>query len=204
MTGDITYKDVVNVFPFCNSAIVAEITGQQFLDLLEYGASSYPEENGSFIHVSGASYTIDESVESSVKLNDKGEFVGVDGEYRVKNVLVGGKPLDLQKKYSVGSVDYFLKNGGDRYIASGKCKILNDGMMLDNDLLAKYIGETLGGEIPEKYADPSGQGRITFASSAVTAENDDAPAENPATGTALPSVVIAFVSLAVMSCLKKR
>lgn len=122
----------------------------------------------------------------------------------VKSVQVEGEPLDLQKTYTIGSVDYFLKNGGDRYIASGKCRILKDDIMTDNDLLAKYISEYLGGEIPDKYADPCGQGRITFTASGADEENVDAAYDNPATGTAHPAAVLMLVSLAGIISASKR
>lgn len=45
-------------------------------------------------------------------LTENKEFVRVDGEYRVKNVMVGGEPLDLDKIYTVAGQDYMLKKGG--------------------------------------------------------------------------------------------
>ena len=61
----------------------------------------YPGESGSFIHASGIEYTIDEGIPSSVKLDETEMFLGVDGEYRVKNVLINAEPLDTSKTYTV-------------------------------------------------------------------------------------------------------
>ncbi|MBP5604596.1 MAG: 5'-nucleotidase C-terminal domain-containing protein, partial [Ruminiclostridium sp.] len=158
--GKITYKDAMTVFPFGNVAMTAEVTGQQILDMLETGAKDYPGESGSFIHAAGIEYTIDESIESSVKLSDDGEFLGVDGEYRVKDVMINGKPLDAKKTYTLASHNYFLKNGGDGWILSGKCKILRDDIMTDSEVLSVYIRDNLEGVIPEKYSAPYGEGRI--------------------------------------------
>lgn len=219
-SGDITYSDAMAVFPFANMTLVAEVTGQQILDMLETGAMNYPGENGSFIHASGIEYTIDESVPSSVKLDDTGVFLGVDGEYRVKNVLINGEALDTAKTYTLASHDYYLKNGGDGYILTGKCNIIRDNVMSDSDLISVYIRDTLGGVIPKKYRDPYGEGRITilFAEagasdteigtdedsvlSAQTAEDENAAdvsgatsSENPSTGAELPTAVI-IMSLA--------
>ncbi len=36
--GEITYGDVLNVFPYANQICVLEVTGQQILDALEWGA----------------------------------------------------------------------------------------------------------------------------------------------------------------------
>ncbi len=159
--GDITFNDLLSVFPYGNSTAVAEVTGQQILDLLENGACELPGESGSFIHVSGASYCVDDSIPSSVVRNDKGIFTGVDGAYRVSNVLVNGEPLDPDGKYIVASADYFLKNGGDGGIISGNCTIVKDDIMPDTDVLINYLNDVLGGEVPDKYSDPHGEGRIT-------------------------------------------
>ena len=43
---------------------------------------------GGFLQVSGLKYTIDTTVKSSAKGDDKSMFVSVDGAYRVKNVKV--------------------------------------------------------------------------------------------------------------------
>ncbi len=34
-SGEIAYKDIINVLPFCNSLCSVELTGQQILDALE-------------------------------------------------------------------------------------------------------------------------------------------------------------------------
>ena len=179
--GDITYRDAITVQPFNNMVCAAEVSGQQILDLLEVGAQSYPEENGSFANVSGMTYSIDPSIESSVQVNEYNEFVGVTGEYRVKDVYINGEPLDPDKTYTIASHDYFLKNGGDGYIMSGKCNVYLDSVISDSDLIAAYIRDDLGGVIPEEYSDPYGQGRITIldASSAEPSE-DEAVEEEPA------------------------
>ncbi len=173
-SGDITYSDAMAVFPFANMAMVVEVTGQQILDVLEAGAMKYPGENPSFIHVSGIEYTIDEGVPSSVKQDESGAFISIDGEYRVKDVMINGEPLDTAKTYTLACHDYYLKNGGDgfRYILSEKCSIVRDSVMSDSDLIATYIRDNLGGVIPEKYSNLYGEGRIKFINS--SAEDTDA------------------------------
>lgn len=47
-TGEITYGDVLGVFPFGNHLRTIEVTGQQLLDALELSVSEIPEENGGF------------------------------------------------------------------------------------------------------------------------------------------------------------
>lgn len=163
--GDITNGDIISVHPFGNSMCSAEVTGQQLLDALEAGAMNYPEENGSFLQVSGLSYEIHSYIPSGVKMDENGIFLGVDGDYRVKNVLVGGEPLDVTKTYSVGSHDYMLQSGA--YSMFDDTKVLRDEVMPDNEILIRYITETLGGNVTEEaYGNPYGEGRITIVSEA--------------------------------------
>ena len=159
--GDVTMGNILDVYTFGNEVCLAEVTGKQLLDALEFGSRNYPDENGGFLHVSGLTYTIDASVAPSITVTDKQEFVSVDGEYRVKDVKVGEEPLDLEKTYTVGAHNYMLVNGGDGYAMFGKnITIVRPGIMVDNAGLVQYITENLGGKITaEQYAAP--QGRIT-------------------------------------------
>ena len=176
--GDITYEDIINVHPFGNEACLVETTGQDILDALEMGARLYPEENGGFLQVSGISYTIDASVPSSVVLSDEGEFVKVDGDYRVKDVMVGDEPLDVTKTYTLASHNYMLKSGGDGFVMFKDDTVLKDCVMIDNQVLINYIVDELGGVVSADYAEP--QGRITVVNAdqaAETPEEPEAPAD---------------------------
>ena len=93
-------------------------------------------------------------------------FAGVTGEYRVKNVMVNGEPLDPEKIYTVASHNYMLKDGGDGFNMFQGDKILQDEVMLDNQVLITYIRDYLGGVVGEEYSDVYGQGRITFVTEA--------------------------------------
>lgn len=158
--GEITLNDILKVHPFGNAMCVVEATGQQILDALEFGARAVPSENGGFQHTSGLTYEIHTYIESSAKLDENGMFAGVEGEYRVKNVKVGGEELVLDKIYTVASHNYMLKNGGDGFNMFMNCKLLQDEVMIDNQVLINYITGTLGGVVGEDYANPYGQGRI--------------------------------------------
>lgn len=160
--GDITYGQIIAVHPFGNEMCVVECTGQEILDALELGCSKLPAESGGFLHVSGMTYTIDLNVESTVKLDENGMFVSVEGERRVKDVTVGGEPLDPEKTYTLASHNYKLKNCGDGYSMFADNLFLQDSVMIDNQVLINYIVDVLGGTVGEEYADPYGQGRITI------------------------------------------
>lgn len=158
--GDITYEQIIAVHPYGNELCVVEATGQQILDALEMASRSNPGENGGFLQVSGLTYTIDQSVASTVKVDDEKMFVSVDGERRVKNVLVNGKAIDPKATYTVASHNYMLHDAGDGLNMFQKDKFVQDKIMLDNQVLITYITENLKGSVPASYA--KAQGRITL------------------------------------------
>ena len=163
--GDVTIADILAVMTFGNMATAVEVTGQQIKDCLEMGASSYPDRSGGFTHVSGMSYTIDATVKSSVVKDEKGNFSSVTGAYRVKDIMVGGEPLDLAKTYTVACHSYWLTQYGDGMTMFTGAKVIEEKheKIVDNVLLVNYIQEELKGVIGEEYAAP--QGRITLITS---------------------------------------
>jgi len=160
--GDITYNDTLKVFPFGNIGCVAEVSGQKIKDALEMASKNCPQESGGFLHVSGLTYTIDTSVKSGVQLDEKGNFLRVDGAYRVTDIKVGNEPLDLNRIYTVASHNYMLKLAGDGMTMFADSNIIRDEVMMDVDILSTYIRSNLGGIVGAEYQNPAGQGRITI------------------------------------------
>lgn len=160
--GEITYGDIISVHPYNNQATSVRVTGQQLLDALELGARYTPYENGGFLHASGLTYTIDTTIPSSVVTDVQDNFVRVDGAYRVKDVMVGGEPLDLERTYVVASHDYMLLSGGDGMTMFDGAEVVKDRVMPDSEVLIQYIRDYLGGVVGQEYADLYGQGRITI------------------------------------------
>ena len=160
--GDLTLNDILKVHPFGNSLTVIKVTGQQVLDALEWSVHSLPGEFGGFDHVSGITFEYDATIESPVIEDESKMFAGVDDtkERRVRNVLVGGEPLDPEKTYTLASHDYQLLNNGDGYTMFKGCEVLQESVKLDNQVLIDYITETLGGVVSDGYENPYGQGRI--------------------------------------------
>ena len=60
--------------------------------------------------------TVTEDPAITAVTDENGTFVEVAGEYRVKDVMVGGEPLDVNKTYVLASHNYMLKNGGRIYM----------------------------------------------------------------------------------------
>ena len=116
--GEITYGEIYSVMPFNNTICMVECTGQQILDALEAGVSLEPEENGSFMQVSGMRYSYDPSIPSSVKYDNHNMFIGVASTRRITSVEVMNKqtgewePMDLNKSYTVGGQSYMLLHKG--------------------------------------------------------------------------------------------
>jgi len=166
--GDITYNHLLTVFPWSNMGCVMQVTGQQIKDALEMGAKNYPEESGGFLQVSGMTYEINSATPTSVKVDEKGMFVSVNGKYRVQNIQVlnskTGKyvKLDLKKKYKLAGINYTLKSSGDGYTMFKNDKILKDEVAVDNEILITYLTKNLKGVVGEEYANPAGQGRIVI------------------------------------------
>ena len=160
--GDLTLGDILKVHPFGNSLTVIEVTGQQVLDALEWSVHAMPGEFGGFDQVSGITFELDCTIESPVIVDENGMFASVDAskERRVRNVLVGGEALDPAKTYTLASVDYQLLNKGDGYTMFDGCKVVQESVKLDNQVLIDYIQTTLGGVVGEGYDNPYGQGRI--------------------------------------------
>ena len=160
--GDVTMKSIYEVFPFANEVCVVDATGQQILDALEWGARSVPDENGGFLQTSGMTYEIHTYIDHSCTKDENGMFTGVEGERRVKNVMVGGSPIDPEAHYKVAGTDYYLLMNGDGHTAFNKAERADTGGILDTQVLSGFITEELGGVIGEEYSDPRGQGRIVI------------------------------------------
>lgn len=136
--GPITVGEVYTVLPFDNTLVKLEVTGEDLLAVLEHGVSKYPETAGAFLQVSGLEFTFDPSREPG---------------HRVTNVLVGGKPLSLNKTYTLATND-FMAAGGDGYeMLKTAPRLLETGDML-RDVVVEYIAEK--GTIA-----PQVEGRIT-------------------------------------------
>lgn len=178
--GDITYGDIVSVHPFGNEICLVEVTGQQIKDCLELGVRDLPGESGGFQHVSGMTYTVDTSIPSSVVLDEMGMFVEVGGPYRVTNLQIGGELLDVEKIYTLASHNYLLKSqgGGASMFGVDNVTMLQDCVMIDNQVLIRYIVDELDGVVGQEYAEP--QGRITVLTGTGASGETEAHPEEPA------------------------
>lgn len=164
--GEVTFNDIFSVFPFNNQVVTAEVSGQILLDMLEMGMMSYPEEDGSFPHMSGVTFCVDTTIDSSVQVDENGFFTEVAGDYRVYNVQVLDQatntylPLELDGTYVLAGFNYFLLDYGGGMTMFEDAKILDAEGILDVEVFENYIVDHLGGVIDEHYGQV--QNRILF------------------------------------------
>ena len=208
-SGEVTFNDIFSVFPFNNQIVTAEISGQILIDFLEMAVMNYPEEDGSFPHMSGVTFSVNKSIPTSVKVDANGFFEKVDGAYRVYNVKVLDKTsgeykaLDPNGKYVIAGFNYFLLDFGGGMTMFKDAKILDAEGTLDVELLENYIVEHLGGVIGEEYAEV--KPNISFTDGVITEtpdnnennEQEDKEPSSPQTGD--NSYIVVWTLLAVLS-----
>lgn len=204
-SGDITYGDVIAVLPFANPLCKVEATGQAIVDALEMGVRNLPEPSGSFLQVSGLSFEVRTDIASSVKLDDSGAFAGVDGPRRVQNVLVDGRPIDLSATYTVSSITYLLRDGGDGLTMFEDARVVVAEQGLDYEALASFVQDNLGGVVAADsvYANGDGAGRIQMRSGSDSAPKLDGAFGLAPTGddAASPTAVLSAAALLALACL---
>lgn len=173
--GDITYADIIAVHPFGNTLCSVEVTGQEILDFLEivnqYVQAEQAEnglavgEDGGFQQVSGLKFSIDTTIPTSVVMDENGMFVSIDGERRVKDVMVLNadgvyEPIQADKTYTMASHNYLIKESGSGTDMFADNVLLIDEGMVDYEVLITYITDNLKGELSERYSET--EGRITI------------------------------------------
>ncbi|WGS65997.1 5'-nucleotidase C-terminal domain-containing protein [Marinitoga aeolica] len=114
--GKITYRDILTVLPFGNTVYVEELTGKDIMDILNY-AVKIPAGKGAWLHVAGVTYKVK------------------DG--KPVDVMVNGKPLEMDKLYKVAANNY-MASGGDGYSMLKGKKGYDTGFVLA-DVVKEYI-----------------------------------------------------------------
>lgn len=159
--GAITMNDILRVMPFNNDICIVEVTGQQILDALEWGAQDVPKQFGGFLQVSGLSYEIHTYIDSPC-IKDKNDMCEkIEGERRVRNVKVGEEALDPEKTYTVCGAVFTLIDKGDGFTMFEGAKVITNSFKIDNQLIVDFINDK-GGVVGDEYADLCGDGRIVL------------------------------------------
>lgn len=106
----LTRKDILAETPFGNVAVLLEVSGADLLAVLENGFSKVEDAGGRFPQVSGLTVAYDPAAEPG---------------RRVRQVTVGGQPLDPNAAYRLATSDY-LAGGGDGYALLKQARMLVD------------------------------------------------------------------------------
>ena len=154
--GNITYQNVINTMPFSNDVLVKEVTGQTILEALDFGVRTLPGVTSRFPQVSGITFKVDTSINSTVVVDENEVFEKLGDKQRVYDIRVNGEKLDLNKKYTLSS-NSFILGGGDGYSMFTDCEIVKTAIAVDNEALLLYIRDNLNGTIPNKYKTSEGR-----------------------------------------------
>ena len=177
LTGDITFNNLLNLLPFNNTIVVAEVSGQTLKDMMEMAMRIWPEENGAFPHISGMRFSVNTAIPSSVVLNEQEEFESVSGKYRVYDVEIFNKetekyePMDLTKNYTIAATNYYLLEYGSGMKMLEDAVVLQNDGLLDVEVLERYIVEELDGVVGQEYAEA--EVNITFTEGELSSSADD-------------------------------
>lgn len=204
--GDITFNDILSIHPYNNTVCVAEVTGQQIADFLEFTIASYPEENGSFQHISGITYTLHAYIPSSVAFDENMAFESIGNTRRVSDIKILNsktgiyEPIDMSKIYTLASHNYLLLDHGSGATMLDNANIISNTGMLDVELIEVYIKEHLGSVIGKEYE--TAQNRIKVLTEPETetppttdTDHNDNSEKSPLTGSALPVDLCFILSL---------
>ena len=186
--GPWSFKTCKTVSPFGNVACLMSVTGQQIQDALEFGArfaGAEGKENGGFLQVAGARYTIHPMIPNTVQTNDKNVWTGSAATPRVSNVEIYDKttgtykPLDPNATYALAGMNYTLRNLCDCFAMFDGATLIKDYVSEDYLVMSSYaamFGGVDANGLPHlasanspladypgymlNYEDPYGAGRI--------------------------------------------
>ena len=186
--GPWSFKTCKTVSPFGNVACLMSVTGQQIQDALEFGArfaGAEGKENGGFLQVAGARYTIHPMIPNTVQTNEKNVWTGSATIPRVSNVEIYDKttgtyqPLDPNATYALAGMNYTLRNLGDGFAMFDGATLIKDYVSEDYLVMSSYaamFGGVDANGLPHlasanspladypgyliNYEDPYGAGRI--------------------------------------------
>ncbi len=134
--GIITRRNVMGVYVFSNTLKVFELTGKEIKEMIEHSATYFDFENGEIVKsgkLKGYKYNIFKGISYIVDLERK------VGE-RVIKLERNGKPLDLQKKYTIAVNSYQGGGSGGYTMFIGKKPIKEINVEMA-DLIVSYIRE---------------------------------------------------------------
>ena len=180
--GILTCRDCKTMLPFGNVICLVKMTGQTIREMLDYSVRKLPDES-SLLHVAGMKYSIDTSVVPTAVEDENEVWVSepTSGEYRVHDIEIYNRetgeyePIDLEKEYTVGGINYILRNAGGGLAMVSNSELVLDYCGEDYMILAEYLKafnhQIISSEnsplaslknYPLNYENAYGSGRITI------------------------------------------
>ena len=124
--GDVMVDDLMSMFPFKNYICYVTMKGEDVLNLFNSMA-------GHMQCVSGVKVTVKDR--------------------QVQELLIGGEPLDKEKVYSIGTIDFVLNGGDGIFAGRNSLELIQTDLKLYDGILA-YVRElTASGKYIEQQAD---------------------------------------------------
>lgn len=131
--GDITMYDVLSIFPFDNYIVIVDLKGKDIREMMENFAKRNTIEA-----VSGVKVVIDKGV--------------------LKELKVGGEPVNDGKTYKVATIDFLMSGGDHIYALKRGTNMVKTGIVL-HQAVSDYIKAlTAAG----KKVNPQKDGRVVF------------------------------------------
>ncbi|SFR51525.1 2',3'-cyclic-nucleotide 2'-phosphodiesterase/5'-or 3'-nucleotidase, 5'-nucleotidase family [Halorubrum sodomense] len=140
--GEITGGDIFNTLPFPNTVVSLELTGEELVETLESQVVTLESATG-------------QSFGEEISQQTSGlRFEWVpheDADELIRDVYVGGEPLDLDETYEV-AVNSFIANGGSGYPLEDK-PVIDDTGELQATTVVDYLE-------PRETIAPTVEGRM--------------------------------------------
>lgn len=139
-SGPFTVKDAQAIIPFGNQICLIEMSGKEFLKILEHGTAAVEEKAGRFLQISGAKYHYDWNSEPG---------------NRIVALSINDKKYNEDQLYTIALPGYILE-GGDGFNIQNNCTVMiaSDSAPQDIEIFIDYCKKRT--EIDAKL-----EGRIT-------------------------------------------
>ncbi len=133
--GKFSKGQIINMLPFANYVTVLDVNGSDLAEVFDVMANTHG--NG-------------------VSRNVSAEYVVSDDGAKSRNVLINGKPIDLEQTYRVATIDYLAK-GGDymtgltrgNVVVTKKVPVFED--LVEYITTGKGAGRELGGDTEARW-----------------------------------------------------
>ncbi len=133
--GKFSKGQIINMLPFANYVTVLDVKGSDLAEVFDIMANTHG--NG-------------------VSRNVSAEYVVSDDGAKSRNVLINGKPIDLEQTYRVATIDYLAK-GGDymtgltrgNVVVTKKVPVFED--LVEYITTGKGAGRELGGDTEARW-----------------------------------------------------